>query len=113
MGENGNRLDAEEFARKEFAEYGEARALAAVIADRERQPQDVVFSDAMHVTAAIGLEAAGRPYTRPNIAWMFDRIYPSEVLAVLRLRLAWPDEYADLPKAHGTDAISPRALEAA
>jgi hypothetical protein len=72
-----------------------------------------VFSDAMHVTAAIALEAAGRPYTPPNIARMFERIYPSEVLTILRLRLARPDEYADLPKAHATDALSACALDTA
>jgi hypothetical protein len=113
MGENSGKLGAEEFALTEFAEYGEARTLAAMIAGREKRHQDVVFSDAMHVAAAIALEAAGRPYSRPNIAWMFERVYPSEVLAVLRLRLARPDEYAGLPMAHATDAMSPGALATA
>jgi len=113
MGESSGRLGPEGFALMEFAEYGEARVLAAQIADREEQHQDVVFSDAMHVTAAVALDAAGLPYTRPNIGWMFERIYPSEVLAILRLRLDRPDEYADLPMAHTTDAMSLHALELA
>jgi hypothetical protein len=113
MGKNGNRLTAEGFALLEFAEYGEARALASRIAGREERHQDAVFSEAMHVAAVLALEEAELPYTRPNIAWMFERIQPSEVLAILQLRLERPDEYADLPMAHATDAMTVEAVEAA
>jgi broad specificity phosphatase PhoE len=106
-------LGPEGFALCEFADYREARLLATQIADREERHPDLVFSDAMHVTAATVLEASGLPNTRPNLAWIFDRIYPSEVLAILRLRFVRPDEYAELPMAHHTDNLSPRAMEAA
>lgn len=113
MNKNSDKLSPEGFALMEFAEYGESRVLATRIAGREERHEDAVFADAMHVAAAIALNDADLPYTRPNIAWMFERIRPSQVLAVLRLRLAHPDEYAELPMAHSMNAVSTCAVEAA
>jgi hypothetical protein len=96
-----------------MAEYRDARALAAAIASRERLHEDVVFADAMHVAVAMALETEDMPYTKANVAWMFDRILPEEVREVLFLRWTYPTDYDLLPKAGATEALSASQIASA
>ena len=98
---------------REFDSYREARSLAAEIAALCGLPQDLVFSDAMHVAVALALEDADMAYTKLNVAWMFDRIAPGEVREILRYRLDHPDDYATLPQAGTVDRLSAAHVEAA
>lgn len=94
-------------AGQAFLDYREARATAALIAERDSQNPDVVFSDAMHVAVALALEDAGIAYTGANVSRMFDRISPAEVRVVLWYRRHHAEEYMSLPMAgtmNGLDA---------
>lgn len=86
--------------------YQDAKALAFEIAKRDRLHEDIVFADAMHVAAAFALETEDIPYTKSNIAWMFDRISPDEVHEILALRWNYPDDYEMLPMAGATENLS-------
>jgi hypothetical protein len=97
----------------EFEQFCEAQALAAEIANLAGLRQDLVFSDAMHVAVALALEDAEMEYTRPNVAWMFERICPGEVCEVLKFRRDHPDEYDTLPMAGKIDNLSAAHVEAA
>jgi hypothetical protein len=88
------------------AAYQDAKTLAHEIAKRERLHEDIVFADAMHVAAAFALETEDIPYTRSNIAWMFDRIGPAEVHEILALRWNYPGDYELLPMAGATENLS-------
>ncbi len=83
----------------EFRKYCEARAIAAHIAERDNHDPDIVFSDAMHVAVALALEDSGTPYTKTNVARMFERVSPGEVHAILLYRHEHGDEYRALPMA--------------
>jgi len=91
---------------EQLSNYREARALAAEIAQIERGHQDMIFSDAMHVAVALALQDEGLSYTKRNAARMFDCISPGEVHAVLRFRLENPEDYAALPMARMTEAMT-------
>ena len=97
----------------EFEYYREAQRLAAEIADQAGLRQDLVFSDAMHVAVALALEDADMAYTKPNVAWMFERICPGEVREVLLYRRAHPDDYDALPMAGTMDKLTAAHVEAA
>jgi hypothetical protein len=47
----------------------------------------------MHVAVTLALEDEGKPYTMPNVAWMFRRVLPKEVRDILLLRRNYPDDY--------------------
>ena len=96
-----------------FSEYREARGLAIDIAGRDRLHEDVVFSDAMHVAAALALEKQGMSYTMPNVALMLDRIHPKEVRDILLLRRNHPEAYKSLPMARAMEWLTPAEIEAA
>lgn len=96
-----------------LSEYDRAKALAAEIAARDNGSEDAVFADAMHVAVALALAAEDRPYTKRNVAWMFDRVSPQEVHDVLQLRSEEPEEYAMLPKAGKIERLSAADLDAA
>jgi hypothetical protein len=97
----------------EFEYYREAQRLAAEIADQAGLRQDLVFSDAMHVAVALALEDAGMVYTKPNVAWMFERICPGEVREILLYRRDHPDDYDALPMAGTMDKLTAAHVEAA
>lgn len=98
---------------REFLQYGEAKAIAAVIAQREGVDSEVIFSDAMHVAVALALENAGMPYTGPNAAWMFEHVTPAEVREVLAFRRDHSRDYEFLPKARIIESLSASQREAA
>jgi hypothetical protein len=97
----------------DFAEHRQARALAAEIAARDGLSEDAVFTDAMHVAAALALEDAAMPYSMPNVAWMLERVRPVEVLHLLMLRRAHPADYRNLPMAGMTDSLGEAEAAAA
>lgn len=98
--------DAQAIAVDDMSEYRDAKALAGEIARRERLHEDVVFADAMHVAVALALETEDIPYSKANVAWMFDRILPEEVREILALRWNYPDDYDLLPMASSTEGLS-------
>ena len=97
----------------EFDYYREAQNIAAQIADQAGLRQDLVFSDAMHVAVALALEDADMAYTKPNVAWMFERICPGEVREILLYRRDHPDDYDALPMAGTVDRLTAAHVEAA
>jgi hypothetical protein len=97
----------------EFDNYREAQSLAAEIADQAGLRQDIVLSDAMHVAVALALENANMAYTKPNVAWMFERICPGEVREILLYRRNHPDDYDALPTAGTMDRLTAAHIEAA
>ena len=109
----GRKSRPEPFNLDAFSEYREARALAAEIAKRDELHEDVIFSDAMHVAAALALDKERMPYTMPNVAWMLDRVHPEEVRHVLLLRRQHPEAYKSLPKAGATECLSTEEIEGA
>jgi hypothetical protein len=113
LGEQGKKSEPQTITFEEFSEYREARELASEIAKRDRLHEDVIFSDAMHVAVALALEDEGMPYTMPNVAWMFDRVWPEEVRDILLLRRNHPDDYRNLPMAGATETLSSAKIEAA
>jgi len=97
----------------EFEYYHEALSIAAQIADRAGLRRDLVFSDAMHVAVALALEDVDMAYTKPNVAWMFERICPGEVREILLYRRDHPEDYDTLPMAGTIDGLSAAHVEAA
>lgn len=97
----------------ELFNYREAKEIAGVVAQREGVNPDLIFSDAMHVAVALALEDAGIPYTGPNATWMFERITPSEIRAVLMFRRDHTVEYGFLPRAGIVESLNATQLEAA
>jgi hypothetical protein len=97
----------------EFDDYREAQSLAAEIAEQAGLRQDLVFSDAMHVAVALALEDDNMAYTKPNVAWMFERICPGEVREILLYRRDYPDDYDTLPMAGTIDRLTAAHVEAA
>jgi hypothetical protein len=113
LGEQEKKGEPQAIVFDSFSEYREAREHAAEIAKCDRLHEDVVFSDAMHVAVALALKDEGMPYTRPNVAWMFDRVRPEEVRDILQLRRNHPDDYKSLPMAGATERLSSAEIEAA
>jgi hypothetical protein len=113
LGEQGKKCKPQAIIFDECSEYREAKGLASEIAKRDRLHEDVIFSDAMHVAVTLALEDEGMSYTRPNVAWMFDRIRPEEVRDILLLRRNHPDDYKSLPMAGATESLSSAEIEAA
>ena len=100
-------------AFRQFDAYRETKILASEIAASRGLHEDIVFSDAMHVAVALRLEDEGLPYTKQNAAWMFARISPSEVRALLMFRRDHPADYRSLPKAGVLESLSAACREAA
>jgi hypothetical protein len=113
VGEQGRSGESHAILFEGFPEYRQARELAAEVAARDKLHEDIVFSDAMHVAAALALEDAGMPYSMPNVAWMLERIRPAEVLHLLLLRRAHPDDYRNLPMAGMTESLGEAETRAA
>ena len=113
MSVSRNKQESRADSCAEFDHYREAQDLAAEIADQAGLRQDIVFSDAMHVAAALALEDAGMAYTKPNVAWMFERICPGEVREILLYRRDHPDDYDALPMAGTMDRLTAAHIEAA
>lgn len=103
----------EDFATDGPPDHRDARTIAREIAIRERLHEDLVFADAMHVAVALALETEDIPYTKPNVAWMFDRILPDEVREILALRWNYPDDYDLLPMAGVTERLTEAEMAAA
>lgn len=97
----------------DFGLYREARVIAAQIGERDGLHQDLIFSDAMHVAAALAMDKAGIAYSKLNAAQMLDRLHPAEVRLVLQFRLDDPDAYKKLPMACVTESLTPAAMRAA
>ena len=97
----------------EFEHYSEARAIAAQIAERDGLNQDLIFSDAMHVAAALAMDKAGVAYSKRNAAQMFEQLRPAELRLVLQFRLDDPDAYKKLPMAGVTESLTPTEVRAA
>ncbi len=108
----GNQNSRADFCA-EFEHYREAQSIASEIAVRAGLRDDLVFSDAMHVAVALALEDAGMVYTKPNVAWMFERICPGEVREILLYRRDHPEEYDALPMAGTVDRLTAAHVEAA
>lgn len=98
---------------RQFDAYRETKLLASEIATLQELHEDIVFSDAMHVAVALRLEDEDLPYTKQNAAWMFQRISPAEVRAVLMFRRDHPADYPGLPKAGLLETLSSTCREAA
>ena len=113
MDEQGKKCKPQAIVIDTFSAYREARELASEIAECNCLHEDVIFSDAMHVAVALALKDEGMPYTKPNVAWMFDRVHPEEVRDILRLRQRHPDDYKSLPMAGAAEKLSSAEIEAA
>ena len=113
MGARRKKQQARVTSVDEFDHYREARAIAARISERDGLHQDLIFSDAMHVAAALAMEKAGIAYSKRNAAQMLERLSPAELRLVLQFRLDNPDTYKTLPMAGVAERLTPDQVRAA